>query len=516
MRSPRRAILAGEIATMKWNRSLTFVGRLAVLFVAAGALVWFWTQSRDLWYDPTAASGWISRAHSRNSDERKYAISKLGSTAPVEFEVVLPALVGALKDRVASVRNEAASALWRYLVESLHYRGLAMIDHLRSATRSLIEVVEQDRDPAVCATAAFATASLLHELKDAGINPDHSGAGDPLDPKTLIKVLNALLERDPTARLSLLASYRRLGPIDEPAPKALLAALDDSSRIVRIEAMLAITEFTSGMDKAVPVLLRDAESAAGESQFNRWQHLYPLRQAAERLHPSPAVIPLLIDGLQSPNPDVREVAVVLLLHLGPAGRPATPALISATRSMIQSVKRSREHGEDPFFSDFAATVVQIAPPEDAIAVLSEALDRDHPASGAHAAWFLGKLGPKGGAAVPILLKALKDAGDPPRGRLLDEYVHAILRSLWDIAPGAGLPKPMADEVIEVLSRALEDPQDFIRRTAADALGDFGPRAARAVPRLRALSQNVQVPRDTREAAALSLQKIELDLDPGDA
>jgi HEAT repeat protein len=429
---------------------------------------------------------------------------------------VIPAITDALKDQVAPVRNEAALALSRYLAECLKKRGSGMIEQFRSAVTSLIEAVRQDGDSTVRASAAFATASLVHEIKDAGFDWANARGEDPLDPRTLVKVLDAVLEREPEARLSLLVSYRRLGPVDEPAPSGLLAALDDSSRIVRIEALQAIAEFTSGADKAVSVLLTDAESAPGESPFNQWRYIYPLRQAAERLHPSAAVIPLLIAGLQSPNPDVREVAVVLLRPLGPAARPATGALMSATRSMIRSAKRTPERGEDPFFSEFASTMVQIAPAEDVIAVLSEALDPGHPETGAHAAWFIGKLGPKGCTAVPILLKALKDAGDPPEGQPSEEYAHAILRSLGDIAPGAELPKPTADEVIEVLSRALDYPQEFIRRTAATALGDFGPCAARMLPRLRALSENGQASREVREAAANSVRTIEQALGQGSA
>ncbi len=312
-----------------------------------------------------------------------------------------------------------------------------------------------------------------------------------------------------------MVAIRRLGPIDEPAPPVILAALDDPSRIVRIEALQAIAEFTTGVDQAVPVLLSDAESAPAEHQFQDWPHVYPLRQAAERLQPTAAVIPLLIKGLESSNPDVREVAVILLKRLGPAARPATRALIIATRSMIQSVKGAPELGEDPFFSDFASALVQIAPADQAISVLSEALDPDHPTVGAHAAWFLGKLGPEGGAAVPILLKALKDAGDPPLGRASEEYAYAILRSLWDIAADAALAKPMTDEVVTVFSRSLDYPQSFIRKTAADALGDLGSQAARVLPRLRALSEDAQAPREVREAAARAVDKIELEIGPGD-
>ncbi len=499
---------------MKWKRWLTILGRLAILILGVGVLGWIWTDAEERRRTP-ASSVWIRQAHSRDPAERRDAVSKLGSARAIDYLTVAPALIETLHDREASVRNEAALSLWRYLAEAMKVWGAAVIHQVRAATTSLIEVVQQDGDESVRASAAFAVASLLREFKDAGFKQVDTGPDDPIDPKNLVKAFNAVLERDPATRLGLLVSYRRLGQIDEPAPPALLAALDDPSRIVRIEALQAIAEFTSGVDKAVSVLLQDAESAPGEPPLNQWPYVYPLRQAAERLRPSAAVIPLLIKGLASQNPDVREVAVVLLRHLGPAARPATSALIAATRSMIQSVKRIPERGEDPFFADFASAMVQIAPTDEAIAVLSEALDADHPTSGAHAAWFLGKLGPAGHAAVPILLKALKEVGDPPKGRIFEEYAQAILRSLWDIASDASLPKPMTAAVVEVFRRALDYPQSFIRRTAADALGDFGSKAAGALPRLRALREDDQAPREVREAAAQAVQKIEMDQEPGD-
>jgi HEAT repeat protein len=507
-------LLGAQTATMKWYRLLVLSGRVATLILGVGVIGWIWRLSAELWHTSTT-SGWINQAQSGDSDERRLALSELGGAQAIDFMSVVPALMEGLHDREASVRNEAALALWRYLAETMRGRGAAAIDLIRAAASSLIEVVKRDGDDGVRASAAFAAASLLRELKDSGIAPAYLKVDDPINPLTLVKVLSAVLEREPNSRLSLLIPCRRLGPIDQPAPPALLAALDDRSRIVRIEALQAIAEFSSGVDKSVPVLLKEAQSEPGGSQFDRWYHLHPLRQAAERLHPTKAVTPLLIQALESQDPDVREMAVVLLKRLGPAAQPAARSLITATRSMIQSVKHTKDHGEDPFFSDYASAVVQIAPADEAISVLSEALDPDHPTAGAHAAWFLGKLGPKGHAAVPILLQALHRAGDPPQGRAFEEYAQAILRSLWDIAPGATLPTATADEVVDAFTRSLDYPQSFIQRTAAEALGDFGPRAARALARLRALSENAHEPREVREAAARAVQKIEPRKNPDD-
>jgi HEAT repeat protein len=63
----------------------------------------------------------------------------------------------------------------------------------------------------------------------------------------------------------------------------------------------------------------------------------------------------------------------------------------------------------------------------------------------------------------------------------------------------------AERVVPVLTTALNDPDAFVRRDAARALGDFGPEAAPAVPALLALHKD----RDpVRRAAAEALEKID--------
>ena len=302
----------------------------------------------------------------------------------IDFLTVVPALIKALDDREASVRNEAALALWRYLAEALKIRGNAMIDQIRACGNRPDRGRQARWRHQLCAPRRHSPRRrCLRELKDAGVEPDKTRADDPIDPKTLVKAFSAVLERDHSTRRSLLACYRRSGQIDEPAPPALLAALDDPSRIVRIEALQAIAEFTKGVDQAVSVLFRDAESAPGESPFRQRLGTRLSTPPGCRATTSLGGRPSALDqrDWKATIPDVREVAVVLLKHLGPLARPAAPGLDRGNQVMIESVKSAPERGEDPFFSDFASAVVQIAPAEEAISVLSEALDPDHPTSG---------------------------------------------------------------------------------------------------------------------------------------
>jgi len=500
---------------MTLNKFQSTVTKLVVLVACLGVIAWKWNLSQGSRRPPTT-SGWVEKLRFGDLDTRKDAIQELSTAGADDVTSVAPALIGALEDPDDSVRNEAVLALGRYLVAALKARGAAVSEQARAAATGLIEVIKEDGDGSTRASAAFAAASLLRALKDAGIKPDQSRADDPIDPRTMLRAFNAALARDPESRLALLAPYQSLGQIDEPAPPVLLAALDDPSSMVRSHALLALSQFTSGVDRSVLVLLKDAELkpreglqvAKGAGQGS------DLRRAAERLHPTAAVVPILAKGLESQDPDVRGVAVVLLGRVGPDARSTAPALIAATNALIHS-QGGEAKREGPQFSDYASALVQILPAEEAVSVLSQAMGPDHRATRTAAATALGKLGPQGHAAVPILLKALKEAGNLARGRADSAYTNALIESLGQIAPLASLPKPTADEVIEALSRCLEAPQGFARITAAKALGDFGPRAAGALPTLRALGEDEKAPAAAREAASAAIEKIKPEKKSGD-
>ncbi len=501
---------------MTLNKSQIAVTRLVVLVACLGLIVWMWRKSEESRRAPTVG-GLVDKIQSGDVDDRKEAIQNLSTAGPDDAALVAPALIGALQDREVSVRNEAVLALGHYLAGALKSRGGTLADQSRAAASGLIEVIKNDGDNSVRASAAFAAASLYRAIRDAGIKPDQSRVDDPIDPKTMARAFNTVIKHDPTTRLAMLGTYQSLGPIGEPAPPALLAALDDPSPPVRAAALQTLAQFTSGADQAVPVLLRDADLKAPPSGLKLAKGATSgsaLQTAAEGLHPTAAVVPILAKALVSPNPVVERAAVVLLGRVGPDARSTAPALIAATKTLIQS-KGGEPEGEGPQFSDYALAIVQILPAEEAVSVLSQAMGPDHRATRTAAATALGKLGPQGQAAVPILLGALKEAGNLAGGRAESAYANALLQSLGQIAPLASLPKPTADEVVEALSRSLESPHDFVRITAAKALGNFGPRAAGALPRLRALGDDEKAPAAAREAAAAAIEKIKPEKKSGD-
>jgi len=501
---------------MTLNKSQIAVTRIVVLLVCFGLIVWIWRRSEASRRPPTIST-WADRLQSGDLDEREDAIEKLGTAGAEDVVAVAPALIGALKDPEIPVRNEAALALGHYVARAVKSRGSAVTDQARAAAGGLIDVIKNDGSNSVRASAAFAMASLCRALRAAGINPDQSRADDPIDPRTIARAFNTVLEHDPATRVAMLGNYQGLGQIDEPAPAVLLAALDDPAPDVRAAALETLSQFTSDSDQAVPVLLRDAELKAPPSGLQVAKGAGPgsvLQRAAQGLHPTAAVVPILAKALESQNPDVRSAAVILLGRVGPGARSTSPALIAATQALIR-LDGGEAKREGPEFSDYASALVQILPAADAVSVLSQAMGPDHRATRTAAATALGKLGPNGSAAVPILLKALKEAGKPDGGRAESGYTNALLQSLGQIAPAASLSKPTADEVIEALCGCLKSSQGFVRITAAKALGDFGPRAAGALPLLRALGDDEKASPAAREAASAAIEKINPEKKSGD-
>ncbi len=486
---------------------LTVAGRFAVVILGIGVLGWVWMQSESPERPPTTKA-LVGQLQAGDAGDRRTAVQELSKTSAEDATAVLPALVAALNDREASVRGEAALALGHCLEVALKLRGAGLTDQARAAITSLLAVLKRDDDLNVRASVAFAVADLLRELRNAGIKPDQANSDDPIDPRMVAQAFNAALKRDPAARLVVLPPYQKLGPFEEGAPAVLVAALDDPSRVVRIQALLVISQFSSGVDQAVAVLLKEAEFKDPRTQPSEYQINQAVRQAAESLHPTAAVIPMLIKGLRSQNADVSSVAAVLLGRLGSEARSAAPALVAAARAIIHSSPGPAKPSEQRLFSDLASTIVHVLPAEESVAILREALSPGHEATQVEATRALGGLRSRGLVAVPCLLHALQDAGKPASGPVKPEYAYAAIASLREIAVEAPLSKAMVDDVIEAVSRSLDHPQDWVRSEAANALGAFAHRASAALPRLRALSESAKEPLLVRRAAARAIEEIE--------
>jgi HEAT repeat protein len=112
---------------------------------------------------------------------------------------------------------------------------------------------------------------------------------------------------------------------------------------------------------------------------------------------------------------------------------------------------------------------------------------------------LGKLGPKGKAAVPALIQALDDESPDVRkevaaalgkiGPDANEAIPALILRLEDTETSVcaraveALARigPETEDVVPALVRALSDPSSTVRSEALRALGSIGPTAEQAIP-----------------------------------
>ena len=172
-------------------------------------------------------------------------------------------------------------------------------DQPRTMANRFLELLEEDEDIGVRAVAADALTSISRAIVEAGIVPDSTSTPIPLDPETLVAAIDAALERDPANRMSPLAAFRRLHPMPMAAPPGLLETLKDPSSIIRGKALQSLSHFSSGVDPAVPVLLKNLQT---DDRFP------PDYLGAARLRPSPAVVPILIKSLASENRLVSEAS----------------------------------------------------------------------------------------------------------------------------------------------------------------------------------------------------------------
>jgi HEAT repeat protein len=467
------------------------IRNLAIAVACCAVIVWGWRQLADSRGLKTTAD-FVKMLGARSAAERIAAAVQLGMASPADVAIVAPALVQALSDSDAKVRSQAAISLGLYLGGPTASSGNTIAAPARNAANALLAAIEHDAHPHARATAVYALASLLRNLRAAGLKPDPVIPADPFSAPVIVSALDRALERDAANRLAYLLAFDCVETARLPAPPALLNALEDPSADLRARALVAISRFGAGVDRAVSVLLRDVNGRTS---------LYLL--AAEQMRPSPAVVPMLIRSLESTNCAERQAAAVLLRRIGPAASAATPSVIAALRQGTNSsVKPDRQ--VNSLVSSLMRALAHVAPAEDAVPILIEALRAEGSHARSAAASALGEIGPDAHEAIPILVALVKElAADPDRTDWGNSV--AIAWALGRIAPNAPVTEKLVQDVVAALGEAMESPYDLVRSAAAEALVEFGPRATAAIPRLVAALDDSAGP--VRAAAARSLGKI---------
>lgn len=156
-------------------------------------------------------------------------------------------------------------------------------------------------------------------------------------------------------------------------------------------------------------------------------------------------IALLIEGLRSGDPLVRQTCAIRLGCLGDAASDAVAALLEV--AMHEQSAPVRSWG--------AFALARMGHEEEALAVLLELLGSPLPEVRCHAAIALSALGPAiPHRAVPALVGALDDGSENVR---------------WAIAWALGEVGPLAHDAIAPLTRLKQDPSASVRVAVATAL-----------------------------------------------
>ena len=203
-----------------------------------------------------------------------------------------------------------------------------------------------------------------------------------------------------------------------------------------------------------------------------------------------------------------------LERFGPAGKDAVPALKellkgSSAKLRIAAASALWQIARDPAVvpplsdclkdsdefirGDAASALAEIGPAaRTAVPAMAELLKDEWEPTRYDAARALGKIGPDAKTAVPVLIASVK------RDRKY-QFREDVIASLREIGPTA----------IPSLMEALKDKEDdFVRGTAAEALGWIGPEADAAVPALGAILKEAEG--RLRVTVALALWRISKD------
>lgn len=426
-----------------------------------------------------AAAAWVWRDRLRPVNE------EVAQPAPPPAPIArpLPVLRAALRSQDRSTRLQAARELGGAISSAV--KEGAELDQTQQAVDALTAATG-DAEPEV-GSAASTSLAVSFRARPA------SGGESPLDPKAAVAALGHRLEsKDRGTRTATLAALSAIGrAVPASAPPELLAALDRGTPEEQDHVALALASFRQGVDPAIARMFQAFEKGQpGTAGI--------MNAGLAAIRPSPAVVPLLIEKLQSPRLDVRTHAARMLGRIGPEARDSIPALLALLASSdprgIEGLEVAGDYrGYSPVHDNAAEGACQaigriVSGTEAAPAVVDQLATALKGAPASHRrvyAFSLGLCGKDAAPAVPALAEVLHteiaEPSAPGTGQRL-------AWSLGQIAPGT----PQAGTAVAALTDALSASETPTVLAAANALGGFGPDANPAVPRLREMLKKPEV------------------------
>jgi len=487
-----------------------------------------------------------------------YALSRIGAAA-------MPAIIEALQKEDAGPRIGATQALGLFGAEA---RGAIplLIDHLadsrepvREETVRALGLIGPAAGPALVAAlgdgdlrrragAAQALAQIVPPFRAAGA-PVEQALGREQDalvraallaalPKVgveparcLTLLLPAVVGEDEALRhagLNAVLGQRALRP---PALPKLAASLKDANPAVRERAARALGRFGPEASPVLPALLDATRAADGAPAFAD-----ALAQVGPAVLPTllktlqdgktedsawilralrgfgPPAVPVLIEALKHPTPNIRAAAAATLGDMGRDGADAVNPLFVLTGDASLEVRAAAlralvaqradpgrlkpllqtalaSPNTDLRKAGAAGTAALGGAAQLGVRGLLDLLADDHAAGRVAAVQALGQLGPKAASAVAPLVARLGDVA----------LQSLIIETLGKIGPAAA---PAVPRLIELAGTTDQ------RASVLPALTKIGPGASTALPLIYACLKDQAG--DVRAAAATAVAAIESD------
>jgi HEAT repeat protein len=489
------------------------------LLVGCCALVfWAW---RVVWEssDPVLAEARAIQTRalrdlqSPQAAARLAAIRELDRLGVGDSTIAIRPLTAVLRDEDPEVRIAASEALGR--IGALAVRNGSEGEGVRSAITALIALLKEPQ-PGVRIAAAHSLGLIISATPNHGAGPRRgvgkSGAAAPapvpavaiITPVETNAVMAALVEtlgdQDAKVRHAALVTLAAVGPgTPLDPPRALGTTLTDESPENRVATVNVLASYQRGLDPWIPSLIRMLERDTDRSV--RDSAASALRHRISQPAVTAAVVPILVAGLRSQDREVRVQLAGLLGRIAPDAGAAIPALLRVLTEPIDSeVAAFENQARDPG-CNAAEALGRIAPGTESapevIRALTEVARSGHRFRRAWAAYALGQFGPAAASAVPVLIHMLDE--DPPN--MWVENKGSAAWALGQIAPET----PSSGGAVTALAAALELDGD-VRLAAIKALSRFGPRAAVAIPKIRALTASLDS--SVRKAATSTLAALE--------
>lgn len=434
---------------------------------------------------------------------RSWAAVSLGRFGRNARDAV-PLLVDALKDKEAGVRSSVAEAL-----------GKIQTDEKDAVKALILAQADADAEVAVAVRAALvkigapAVPGLIGALNDGQESLRLAAAevlakiGRPALPELISAMQDPKTgERssDGAVRRAVAGIFEKIGPAAAPAAPALLAALSDSNRYVRLQVLDALKSIKPATPEALQTLLtvmQDTNVAVSDSA----------RETLLSLRMNPEAIPLLTATLKDKDPARRILAAAMLQKIGASARESVPALIETlkdneakargnaaaalgiiqprTTGVIAALIAALHDGDAEVRAEAQRSLVRGG--RLAVALLEQALADASATVRFLAVEALQKIGSDAKSACPALVNELKDVD-----RLVRLQTVLALREI----------DPTAEKVLQGFISALTDPDPEVRRAAHLALVH---QARECVPHLvKALSASEV---ETRRGVVETLKKI---------